>query len=152
MFNARLRSPPGSEEATFSFDLRHNQAVDGTGRGSRQLAALAQVAAVLEEAGLDYWLFGGWAVDFYAGSITRPHADIDIAVWETDLPALARLLKAHGWTHAPSEEDDGGTGYERGGVRLELTYLASDGAGGVFTRLRQGRARWAPETFADDVR
>jgi hypothetical protein len=27
-----------------------------------------------------YWLFGGWAVDFHAGRVTRDHADIDLAV------------------------------------------------------------------------
>ena len=33
--------------------------------------------------------------------------------------------------------EDGGIGYERGRVRLELTYLRSDDAGRVFIPLRQ---------------
>ena len=44
------------------------------------------------EAGIAYWLFGGWAVDFYAGRITRPHVDVDIAVWLDDVPRIAALL------------------------------------------------------------
>jgi hypothetical protein len=39
-------------------------------RTSQQLSALARVSDLLETAGIDYWLFGGWAVDFYAGSVT----------------------------------------------------------------------------------
>jgi NADH:ubiquinone oxidoreductase subunit 2 (subunit N) len=33
-------------------------------RASHQLAALARVNDALEEAGIAYWLLGGWAVDF----------------------------------------------------------------------------------------
>jgi hypothetical protein len=36
-------------------------------------------------------------------------------------------------------------------VRLELTYLAGDADGGVFTPLRQGRAGWPQDALADDV-
>ena len=107
---------------------------------------------MLDAAGVDYWLFGGWAVDFYAGSVTRPHDDIDVAVWQEDLPRISELLAQNGWRHVPSEDDDGGTGYERDGVRLELTYLARGDAGGVFTPLRQGRANWPADTFVNDSR
>ena len=85
----------------------------------RQLAALAAVDALFESAGLAYWLFGGWAVDFHAGSTTRPHSDVDIAVWLEDLPQIAALLEEDGWHHAPEPDEDGGTGYERAGVRLD---------------------------------
>jgi GNAT superfamily N-acetyltransferase len=118
----------------------------------RQLHALSRVTELLEGAGIDYWLFGGWAVDFYAGSVTRAHDDIDIAVWLEDVPAVSEVLEADGWRHAPSEDDDGGTGYERGVIRLELTYLMRDDDGRIFTPFRHGRALWSAEAFADDVR
>jgi hypothetical protein len=118
---------------------------------SQQLSALARVSDQLEEAGIAYWLFGGWAVDFYAGSVTRAHDDLDVAVWLVDLPRIARLLQDAGWRHAPLDDEDGGTGYERGAVRLELTYLARDGDGRIFTPLRHGRAAWPEEALADDV-
>ncbi len=120
--------------------------------GSRQLGALARVDALLERAGLRYWLFGGWAVDFHAGSVTRAHDDVDIAVWLADLPRIAELLEADAWRHAPSHDDDGGTGYERDGVRLELTYLVRDADGRIFTPLRHGRASWSDDALAGDVR
>ena len=120
--------------------------------GAQQLDALGRVGGLLAGAGVDYWLFGGWAVDFHAGTVTRAHADIDIAVWFEDLPRIARFLESEGWRHVPSEDDDGGTGYERAGVRLELTYLVRERDGSVYTPLRHGRASWSEETFADDVR
>jgi Aminoglycoside-2''-adenylyltransferase len=120
-------------------------------RTSQQLSALARVRDRLEEAGLPYWLFGGWAVDFYVGSVTRVHDDLDLAVWLADLPRIAELLEDDGWRHAPLDDEDGGTGYERGPVRLELTYLVRDGDGRIFTPLRHGRAAWPEEALANDV-
>jgi Aminoglycoside-2''-adenylyltransferase len=119
---------------------------------SKQLATLARVDDAFEHAGIAYWLFGGWAVDFYAGSVTRAHDDLDIAVWLDDLPRIGEVLEADGWRHAPSEDDEGGTGYEQGTVRLELTYLIRDGDGRIFTPLRNGRAPWSEQALGDDMR
>ena len=121
------------------------------GLTSQQLSALARVSDLLEEAGIAFWLFGGWAVDFYVGSVTRAHDDLDLAVWLADIPRIAELLEDDGWRHAPLDDEDGGTGYERGAVRLELTYLVRDGDGRIFTPLRQGRAAWSEEALANDV-
>jgi hypothetical protein len=116
-----------------------------------QLSALGRLSDLLEQAGIAHWLFGGWAVDFYVGSVTRAHDDLDLAVWLTDLPRIAQLLEDDGWRHAPLDDEDGGTGYERGAVRLELTYLVRDGDGSVFTPLRHGRAQWSEDAIANDV-
>ena len=116
----------------------------------RQLEALASVDAAFAAAGIAYWVFGGWAVDFHAGAITRRHDDVDLAVWLHDLPRIAELLRVDRWRHAPEPDEDGGTGYERDGVRLELTFLEIDGDG-VYTPLRNGRARWPAGALGDDV-
>jgi hypothetical protein len=112
---------------------------------SQQLAALAEVSDLLEQAGIAYWLFGGWAVDFYVGSVTRSHDDIDLAVWLLDASRIAELLQGHGWHHAPFEDEDGGTGYERGAIRLELTYLVCGGDGIASIPLRSGPVAWPGE-------
>jgi len=124
---------------------------DALALASQQLSALARVSDLLGEEGMAYWLFGGWAVDFYAGSITRAHDDIDIAVWLKDAPRIMQLLEEDGWRHAPLDDEDGGTGYERGSVRLELTYLVRHPDGGIFTPLREGRGKWSLEALANDV-
>ena len=61
-------------------------------RTLQQLSALARVSDLLDRAGVAYWLFGGWAVDFYAGSVTRAHDDLDLAVWLDDVPRIAESL------------------------------------------------------------
>ena len=114
---------------------------------SEQLAALARLHELLQTAGIDYWLFGGWAVDFHAGAVTREHFDVDTAVWLSDVPRIAQLLAAEGWQHAPQADEDGGTGYERGTVRIELTFLVRGHDGGVLIPLNAGPFRWS----ADDL-
>ena len=118
---------------------------------AEQLAALARAHELLERHGIEYWLFGGWAVDFHGGSVTRPHDDLDIAVWLKDHNRIAALLETDGWKHAPEEGEDGYTGYERGPVRLELAFLARGEKGQVYTPLREGRAAWPDGSFEHDA-
>jgi hypothetical protein len=118
---------------------------------AEQLAALARLHELFERHGIEYWLFGGWAVDFHAGSLTRAHDDIDIAVWAEDYDRMTSLLAADGWRHAPGEDDDGYTGYGHGDVRLELAFLARGEDGEVYTPLREGRGSWPDGAFEDDV-
>jgi hypothetical protein len=118
---------------------------------TEQLAALAEVQELLDRNGLEHWLFGGWAVDFHTGSITRAHDDIDLTVWANELERIAVLLRADGWKHAPEEGEDGFTGFERRGVRLELAFLARDENGRVYTPLREGRGSWPDDAFGDEV-
>ncbi|MGH3134750.1 MAG: phosphotransferase [Gaiellaceae bacterium] len=120
--------------------------------GPQQLSALAEVGTLLDRSGLEYWLFGGWAVDFHVGAVTREHDDVDLAVWLEDAEAIRELLEAEGWRHVPTGDEDGGIGYELGRVRLELTYLTSDDAGRVFVPLRDQRALWSGESLGNDER
>jgi hypothetical protein len=117
----------------------------------RQLLAIAQTHEFFTRSGIDYWLFGGWAVDFHVGSITRPHDDIDVAVGLDDHNRIARLLGAEGWKHAPEPDEDGGTGYERDAVRLELTFLMPGDGGEVYIPLHTGRVLWSDEPLGTDL-
>ncbi len=141
-----LRAPHTSADGT-SFEFVTYRAL-----ASIQLTALADVHELLTRAGLEYWLFGGWAVDFYVGSVTRTHGDVDIAVWQEDLPRMSELLTESGWRHAPEPDEDGGTGYERDDVRLELTYLSRIDDGRVVTHLRDFDAQWPHGAFGADMR
>ncbi|WP_375426714.1 nucleotidyltransferase domain-containing protein [uncultured Friedmanniella sp.] len=120
-------------------------------RAGRQLQAVGRLQALLEEHGIHSWLFGGWAVDFHAGRVTRDHDDIDLAVWRTDLGRLDGLLRSEGWTHHPEPDEDGYTGYERAGLRVEVAFLAVDEEGIVHTPLADGRGDWPVGSFGDDV-
>ena len=116
-----------------------------------QLAALAELDQLFPRHGVSYWLFGGWAVDFHAGRVTREHGDIDIAVWSDDRSRVATLLLDRAWVHRPEAGEDGYTCYERDGVRLELAFLARDERGRVYTPLRDGRGEWPAGSFGDEV-
>jgi hypothetical protein len=116
-----------------------------------QLAAITEVAGLLRCCGVAHWLFGGWAVDFHAGRLTRPHGDIDVAVWARDGGRVARLLAERGWVHRPEAGEDGYTVYERGAVRLEVAFLARDAVGRAYTPLREGRGEWPDGAFGDEV-
>jgi hypothetical protein len=115
-----------------------------------QLAALADVGALLDSSGFEHWLFGGWAVDFHVGSVTRAHRDIDLAVPMEDADAIHAALTAAGWRHDSSPDDDGGTGFEHRGVRLELTYVIIEKEGRVFVALRDHNALWSAVPLGDE--
>lgn len=116
-----------------------------------QLAALGSICDLFDRQGIEYWLFGGWAVDFHAGCPSRAHDDLDLAVWVGDHSRIAGMLTSEGWAHAPEPGEDGYTGYERSGVRLELAFLDRDEDGEVYTPLQDGRGLWPDDAFGDDV-
>jgi hypothetical protein len=116
-----------------------------------QLAAIGSLDNLLTREGIEYWLFGGWAVDFHAGRITRLHDDVDIAVWAKHVGRVSALLGRAGWRHAPDPGEDGYTTFERDGVRLELAFLDRGDDGKIFTPLRRGaRGGWPDDAFRHD--
>jgi lincosamide nucleotidyltransferase A/C/D/E len=66
--------------------------------------AVTELLQRLENAGIEVWLDGGWAVDAALGEQTRPHKDVDIILRTSDLLSLQRLLERQGFTVR-----DGGT-------------------------------------------
>jgi hypothetical protein len=85
------------------------------------------------------------------GRVTRAHDDVDIAVWHRDRTRIGAVLGESEWHHAPQQGEDGGTGYERAGVRLELTYLERE-RDDVFTPFSFGRGVWPAGAFGADER
>lgn len=59
----------------------------------RQLSAIADLLALAEELRVRVWLRGGWAMDFFLGSVTRKHLDIDwFALADDGLRLRDRLI------------------------------------------------------------
>ncbi|WP_076260242.1 nucleotidyltransferase domain-containing protein [Intrasporangium flavum] len=116
---------------------------------ARQLAAIGELGAALDASGFEHWLFGGWGVDFLVGRRTRPHDDVDLAVWLRDRPRLHGCLVAAGWEHTPLAGEVVGTRYAREGVRLELTFLVDGDEGEVFIPFEPEPALWSAEPFGD---
>jgi hypothetical protein len=103
-------------------------------KAEHQLSALSHLDELFGQYCIEYWLFGGWAVDFHAGKVTRPHDDLDLAVWSHDGERVRELLTAAGWRHTPEE---GYSVYERDDVRLEVAFL--------------DHGEWPPNSFEHDV-
>ena len=95
-----------------------------------QLVAIGALSSALDGADIEFWLFGGWAVDFWVGSVTRPHEDIDVAAWRRDYESIATVLARAGWRHAPTTNDVVGTRFRFGAVEAEFTFIEPDGNDG----------------------
>lgn len=61
------------------------------------------------------------------------------------------MLAADGWRHAPEPDEDGGTGYERERVRVELTFLVRDADGRICIRLSAGSFPFAGGAFETEA-
>ena len=155
---------PGAGIATRSWQASRDERVSDDGvrsRSSRHPPPLARAPARLRsprsthsssEPGLAYLAVpAGWAVDFYAGSITRPHSDVDIAIWLDDLPRIAALPRGGRLAPCTGARRGPADGYERAGVRLELTFLVRGDDGRVVTPLRAFEAVWPDGAFGDAV-
>ena len=116
-----------------------------------QLDAIARLDRLFGRNGMEYWLFGGWAVDFHIGAVTRHHADIDVAVVADDAARITALLESDGWTHRRELDGDGYSSYEAPGTTLEVALLARDEHGRFYTPLTGGRAEWPVGAFGADV-
>jgi lincosamide nucleotidyltransferase A/C/D/E len=58
---------------------------------------VADLIALLEQNGLEVYVDGGWAVDAVLGEQTRPHADLDIALPQAQVPRLRAILTMRGF-------------------------------------------------------
>ena len=58
---------------------------------------IAELLTSAERVGLDLWLRGGWAMDFFLGEFTRPHGDVDWFAWVQDVDRLTDLLLGLGY-------------------------------------------------------
>ncbi len=117
-----------------------------------QLDAIARVAQLFRERGIDHWLFGGWAVDFWVGRVTREHGDADLAVRLPDRPSIRQLLLGEGWHVSPVDDEAIGAGYRRDDVLLELTFVETDDDGRVLIAFADGPAVWSTIPFGDVTR
>ncbi|MFJ4775347.1 nucleotidyltransferase domain-containing protein [Streptomyces sp. NPDC088762] len=95
-------------------------------RTARQLAAIGEVLGL----GVEVWLRGGWAMDFWLGGApTRDHEDVDWFAWSRDAERLAELLAARGYE--VQRADDQQLDLVRDGEELSFALVSRDPAGRV---------------------
>ncbi|HLO35475.1 MAG TPA: hypothetical protein VK194_05305 [Candidatus Deferrimicrobium sp.] len=103
-----------------------------TGSRVTSAADVLEVMAAFDDARIEAWIAGGWAVDSLIGEQTRPHRDLDLAVRADHMDRAVSTLR--------------GLRYRRG-LDLRPVRLVMEGRGGrmvdlhpvAFDALGQGR-------------
>ena len=111
-----------------------------------QATAIVDWARRLDAAGIEYWLFGGWAVDYHAGRVTRFHEDVDFVIWTRDHEAVIEMLRAADF--APLRPP---LAFIRSGVEFEITLIERAQDGAIVTPGFEDWP-WDAGTFGDEVR
>ena len=110
------------------------------------LHVINDMTIALTEAGIDHWLFGGWAIDFHLGRITRLHDDIDLIIWSHDRARLSAVLQMHAF-----QSDDSPTFehlyFEKAGQRIEVSFIEYNQLGEIITPGRWANWPWPREAF-----
>lgn len=61
-------------------------------------ASVVDLLRMFKTAGVSPWVDGGWGVDALLGYQSRPHADLDIVIPESAVPAAREALTAAGFS------------------------------------------------------
>jgi Aminoglycoside-2''-adenylyltransferase len=93
-------------------------------RAEHQLRTIADVLRVSAALGIQLWLRGGWAMDFFLGHVTRDHVDIDWFGWLDDAPALEVALHADGYRTIPGPPPDQQLDVTKDNEELGFAWLA----------------------------
>lgn len=100
------------------------------------MAALVQV---LEQAGIEIWLDGGWAVvDAVLGAQTRPHKDVDIIVRVVDLPRLQEVLASRRFERGQGGTETNFVLADRSGLEVDVHAVVFDRDGHGIYRMADG--------------
>lgn len=110
-----------------------------------QLEAITHLDRALDRKQISYWMFGGWAVDFWVGRVTRPHGDIDIAAWRTDYDSVHDALVGEGFEHTPVPDEVVGTRYRWRRAEVEFTFVETTDGSDVVIPIPGQPIRWSSE-------
>ena len=90
-----------------------------------QLKVLDEISKISETNGIEYWLRGGWAIDFLLGKVTRLHDDIDLITWIQYRAQLEEELIKAGYEKVPVKEEfrDRQSDFPKGIVDVTFVYI-----------------------------
>lgn len=117
----------------------------------RDLDIIAETAELLDAAEIKVWLWGGWAVDFLVGRVTRRHRDIDFLVDETVSPRVGACLAPHGYHRRIGVlEDERGLWpvFRRRRRDISFAPIRREPSGAIVTPGRFHDQPWVPGAFA----
>ncbi|WP_374016757.1 hypothetical protein ABU162_21320 [Paenibacillus thiaminolyticus] len=94
-----------------------------------QLNVLGEIKAIFSSIGGDFWLRGGWAIDFLLGNITRPHEDLDLVTWVQYRESLERALAEAAFDRMPVSDRQ--TNFRKGNVDIQFLYVTRSREGNI---------------------
>jgi hypothetical protein len=80
-----------------SLSLSHLLDQVSLGMTSDPFAHVRRAVAPLEALSCPWFVAGGWAIDLFLGRVTRPHGDVDIALYRHDQGTLRDFLSQIHW-------------------------------------------------------
>ncbi|MGM7681364.1 nucleotidyltransferase domain-containing protein [Cytobacillus sp. Hm23] len=90
-----------------------------------QLTVLSDISSISATLKIEFWLRGGWAIDFLLGKVTRPHDDIDIVTWIHDRERLENELKKAGYEQTPVRKEfrNRQSDFKKDSVEITYSYI-----------------------------
>ncbi|MET9183507.1 aminoglycoside adenylyltransferase [Kitasatospora aureofaciens] len=116
-------------------------------RSAQQLRLIDETVEIAKALGVEVWLRGGWAMDFFIGEVTRDHEDIDWFTWAENASALADGLVRAGYELLPGPPPDQQLDFSKQGLESSFALLDKD----QFGRVVVAGGPWAGEMWPEGM-
>ncbi|MFF3687773.1 nucleotidyltransferase domain-containing protein [Streptomyces sp. NPDC002187] len=116
-------------------------------RSALQLRLIGETVEIAKASGVEVWLRGGWAMDFFIGEATRDHEDIDWFAWADDVSALTDGLLRSGSELLPGPPADQQLDFCKQDVESSFALLDKD----RFGRVVVAGGPWAGEPWPEGM-
>ncbi|MGH2628196.1 MAG: nucleotidyltransferase domain-containing protein [Anaerolineales bacterium] len=93
---------------------------------------------LLDGAGIEFWLDGGWGVDALLKEQTRPHKDVDLVLRLEDVPKVRQILGARGFAVQDGSPPHSFVLGDGRGHEVDVHAAAFDGQGNGVYRMQNG--------------
>ncbi len=111
-----------------------------------QLRLIEEIRDILAVMHVRWWLFGGWAVDFHLGSVSRKHGDIEFSIWSVDAERVSRAFLDAGFVPQKIPFPDEAIEFTKDG-QLICAVLLVDTAEGIVVPGRWTDWPWPWDAF-----
>jgi hypothetical protein len=100
---------------------------------------------------MEYWLRGGWAIDFLLGEVTRPHEDIDVVTWIQHRERLEATLEQAGYERIAVREQfrNRQSDFQKNGVEITFGYIIHSSDGSIIMN-ELPEWIWRPESLLSE--
>ena len=102
-------------------------------------SALVGLLQLLDGAGIQVWLDGGWGVDALLGTQTRPHQDCDLILSVADVPKLQEILEPRGFAVQRGAPPNSFVLADHSGLEVDVHAVVFDAHGNGVYRMENGQ-------------